>query len=124
VRKEEHYKLARIRLDLPNTLDDLWDIDIKKSTAKVPTGIRRELTSIGRVTREKAADVYRHRGKVIHRTHGSKDAFVWEQKSNTGNFYRVNRDHPMVAGLLEEAKTTGTRSRPSCVLSKRLYRCR
>ena len=105
VRKEEHYKLARIRLDLPNTLDDLWDIDIKKSTAKVPTGIRRELTSIGRVTREKAADVYRHRGKVIHRTHGSKDAFVWEQKVKHGKiFYRVNRDHPMVAGLLEEAK--------------------
>jgi hypothetical protein len=104
VRKEEHYKLARIRVDIPNTLDDLWDIDIKKSTAKVPLGIRRELAGIGRVTRERAADVYRHRGKVVHRTHGPKDTFVWEQRVKHGKiFYRVNRHHPLVAQLLEDA---------------------
>lgn len=104
VRKEEHYKLARIRVDIPNTLDDLWDIDVKKSTAKVPVGIRRDLTNIGRVTREKAADVYRHRGKVVHRAHGPKETFVWEQRVKHGKiFYRVNRDHPLVALLLKEA---------------------
>jgi hypothetical protein len=105
VRKEEHYKLARIRVDIPNMLDDLWDIDVKKSTAKVPGGIRRELTGIGRVTREKASDVYRHRGKVVHRTHGPKETFVWEQKVKHGKiFYHVNRDHPLIARLLAEAK--------------------
>ena len=31
-RKEEHYKLVRILIDLPNTLDTQWQIDIKKST--------------------------------------------------------------------------------------------
>ena len=29
--KEEHYKLARIRLDLPNTVDDDWGLDVRKS---------------------------------------------------------------------------------------------
>ena len=34
--KEEQYKLARIRIDIPNTLDLDWDIDVKKSKAKPP----------------------------------------------------------------------------------------
>jgi hypothetical protein len=29
-RKEEHYKLTRIQIDLPNSLDADWQIDIKK----------------------------------------------------------------------------------------------
>src|SRR5439155_17762260 len=41
VKKEEHYKLARIRIDLPNTLDAPWGIDIKKSTARVPVELSR-----------------------------------------------------------------------------------
>ena len=103
VRKEEHYKLARIRIDLPNTQDELWNIDVKKSTAKVPVGLRRELTGIGRVTREKAVSVYRHRGKVVNRANGPKETFVWEQQVRHGKiFYRVNRDHPLIAALLAE----------------------
>jgi hypothetical protein len=35
-RKEEHYKLARIMIDLPNHLDSEWQIDIKKSVAPMP----------------------------------------------------------------------------------------
>ena len=42
VKKEEHYKLARIKIDLPNTLDDLWELDIKKSAARVPVSLRRQ----------------------------------------------------------------------------------
>ena len=32
-RKEEHYKLVRIQIDLPNKLDTDWQIYIKKTTA-------------------------------------------------------------------------------------------
>ena len=45
-RKEEHYKLARIRIDLPNTQDDLWQIDIKKSTARPPIAYINQLKRI------------------------------------------------------------------------------
>ena len=33
-RKDELNKLARVQVDIPNTLDYMWSIDIKKSTAK------------------------------------------------------------------------------------------
>ena len=34
--KEEHYKLARIQVDLPNSFDHDWDIDVRKSRARPP----------------------------------------------------------------------------------------
>lgn len=46
-RQEEHYKLARIRVDLPNALDHEWEIDVTKSRARPPEKLRRELTRIG-----------------------------------------------------------------------------
>jgi hypothetical protein len=38
--KEEQFKLARIQIDLPNTMDSDWDIDVKKSRARPPGSIR------------------------------------------------------------------------------------
>ena len=41
--KNELNKLARIRVDIPNSLDHIWDIDIKKSTASLPNSIKQNL---------------------------------------------------------------------------------
>ncbi len=43
VPKEEFYKLTRIRVDIPNSFDDLWALDIKKSAAHPPDPIRTRL---------------------------------------------------------------------------------
>lgn len=103
VKKEEHYKLARIRIDLPNTLDDVWELDIKKSTARAPVQLRESLTRIGRATRERAVEIYRHRGSVVGRAHAEENAFMWQQKVSHGKiFYRINRDHPLVRRILSE----------------------
>lgn len=103
VKKEEHYKLARIRVDLPNTLDDLWGIDIKKSSASVPVQLREALTHIGRATRERAVEVYRHRGSVLNRAHAEESTFVWQQRVSHGKvFYRINRQHPLLRRLLSD----------------------
>lgn len=36
IKKEPAYNLARIKLDISSNSDDLWNIDIKKSTASLP----------------------------------------------------------------------------------------
>ena len=46
MQKEEHFKLARIRVDLPNSADLLWQIDVKKSRARAPAALRRDLLRI------------------------------------------------------------------------------
>ncbi|PTX92319.1 ATP-binding protein [Opitutus sp. ER46] len=99
--KEEHFKLARIQLDIPNSMDQEWEIDVTKSKARPPDGFRDDLKRIAEATRARASEVYRHRGKVSAR-HSSQDfVFVWQQKIRSGKYqYRINREHPLVKHAL------------------------
>jgi hypothetical protein len=95
--QEEHYKLARIRVDLPNTLDHAWQIDVTKSRARPPEKLRRELVRIGERTRSVAKRIYSHRGAKLVPAEGQERVFLWEQTAKHNQvFYRVNRDHPLV----------------------------
>jgi hypothetical protein len=102
MQKEEHFKLARIRIDLANSADLQWQIDVKKSRARPPASLKRDLQRIARTTRARASSIYRHRGKVIQRQLGDKEAFLWTHLTKHGkSFYRINRDHPLVRKVLE-----------------------
>jgi hypothetical protein len=102
-RKEEHYKLARIMVDIPNSLDHEWQIDIKKSVARPPAAIYTDLKRIANFTRGEAVKIYRHRGKVLQRNLQQDFVMVWQEKTRHGKrFYEVNRDHPAWASLQED----------------------
>lgn len=102
--KEEHYKLARIRIDIPNSIDGEWNIDVKKSHARPPAPIRRELKRIASVIRKRAVEVYRHRGKTIARSASQPHVFLWKPvKRGKKSFYTVNREHPLVVRAMEVA---------------------
>ena len=106
-RQEEHYKLARIRVDIPNSMDSEWDIDVRKARARPPDSIRADLRKIARITRERASEVYRFRGEVTHRRPGPSHGRVWISARQKGSVaYRINRTHPLVERLLK----TGDRS--------------
>lgn len=97
LKKEEHYKLARIAVDIPNSLDHEWDIDVRKARARPPPLLLDDFRRIARLTRERAADVYRYRGKIVARKTSQDFVFVWAQVTNRGKtHYRVNRKHPLV----------------------------
>jgi hypothetical protein len=107
--KEEHAKLARIQVDLPNSMDQDWKLDVRKARARPPAVLRSDLKRIAKVTRERAVAVYRHRGKIIDRVI-SVDSYVWHHKSKGGmTFFELNRGHPLVAELMGEAEPTRTR---------------
>jgi hypothetical protein len=98
---EEHYKLARIRVDLPNTLDLAWEIDVTKSKASPPAALRVELERIGSRARALAKRIYSHRGARLTTTDESRHVFLWQQKARHNQvFYRINRDHPLVKASL------------------------
>lgn len=102
MQKEEHFKLARIRIDLSNSADLLWQIDVKKSRARPPAALRRDLQRIARTARNRASSIYRHRGKIIQRQLGDREAFLWTHLTKHGkSFYRINRDHPLVRKVLD-----------------------
>lgn len=100
--QEEHAKLARIQLDIPNGLDDAWKLDVKKSKAVPAAPLRPALVGIARRVRGKATSIYRHRGKVVQRDTAGTDTFVWQEERARGKTrYKVNLKHPSVIKLLE-----------------------
>ncbi len=99
--QEEHFKLARILVDLPNTMDHDWQIDVRKAQAKPPAALSQSLKRIARISRNRAADVYRGRGQVVRRKHARDYELVWEQKIKHGKVYfKVNRNHPLIKEAL------------------------
>lgn len=105
-RKDEHYKLARIRIDLPNTLDVEWQIDIKKSVARPPLYLRDQLRAYANKIRGQAVEVYRHRGKSIAKTPGQSFVPLWlDHRRGDKWFYKINREHPLLERIREEAET-------------------
>lgn len=99
--RDEPTKLARIQLDLPNNIDQDWQLDVRKSVARPPAALAPQLRRIAEVARRGSAQVYRHRGKVVERSTGDDIAYAWEQTVRGGNIaYRINRRHPVVEALL------------------------
>lgn len=104
--KEEAHRLARIRLDIPNTADADWKIDIRKSTARPPLPIRERLTLLAEDTRARARRVFAHRGQPQRTGGGEPVAQAWRtEQFNGGVRYRIDRDHPAVRAVLEDASS-------------------
>lgn len=100
--KEEHNKLCRILIDLPNTIDDKWQIDIKKSVARPPIKVRSQLKAYAKNVRSSAVEVYRYKGKILKRKYNSTFTPVWQDEKRRGKLcYKINREHPIISSLLE-----------------------
>lgn len=104
-RKEEHYKLARIQIDLPNSLDAEWQIDIKKSVARPPMALRDQLRAYAGKVRSQAVEVYRHKGRTVRQLPGQSFVPLWvEHKRGEKWFYKINRDHPLLNEIRKQAQ--------------------
>ncbi|MDC3124137.1 ATP-binding protein [Gammaproteobacteria bacterium] len=107
-KKEEHYKLARIRLDIPNSTDHEWQIDVKKSSASVPPALKKYLEGMAKTVREEAKKVYAFRGGIRNRKRSGNvnDAAPWESRltKNGQRTYRIDRKHPTVSAVLKSVE--------------------
>ena len=102
--REEPYRLARIRLDIPNTADAAWKIDIRKSIARPPVSLRPWLTKLAEHTREQARKVFAYRGSPTQPRVGGPIEQAWRvERSNAGARYRIDEKHPAVAAALGAA---------------------
>lgn len=102
--KEEAHRLARIRLDIPNSADADWKIDIRKSTASPPVGLRPPLTRLADEARARARRVFAHRGQPVSISPGREVVQAWRADHlASGIRYRIDRDHPAVRAVLDDA---------------------
>ena len=97
--RDELTRLARIQIDIPNSLDHLWGLDVKKSTAHPPEEVRQILRQIIAIVAQKSVGVFRER----KRKKGQDPiTYIWERsRIRDGIRYDINRSHPLVSGLSE-----------------------
>ena len=90
--KGELTKHARIKVDIPNTLDDLWSIDIKKQRAKIPSIIKQRLTRAVDEAMDLAIRAQKYRGRV-EKVNQDVD-YIWDRISMREGVYsyRINRN--------------------------------
>jgi len=99
-KKEELNKLIRIRVDIPNSLDYLWKIDVRKSQASPPEAIKVALRQVIEKIETAGQKVYRQRGARLSERVESP---VWNRRAVGGTIiYRINREHPLVLAFLEK----------------------
>jgi hypothetical protein len=110
-KKEVHYDLCRVRIDLTNDLDEEWQIDIRKSFARPPSRLKETILSIAKDVRAQAVEVYRHKGKIVKRKLVKDEYFpFWEERTRHGKrFYKLNRNHPLIKELKESLDTDTSR---------------
>lgn len=101
--KNELNKLARIRVDIPNSLDHIWDIDIKKSTASLPNSIKQNLKFIVKRAIGSSERVYTHQGnKLINDEYDH----VWElRETKEETFFEINKELLIYKAFLESLST-------------------
>ena len=95
--RSELNKLARIQVDIPSSLDSVWMLDVKKSSAKIPDKIKDMI--------KMAVEDSIVRSKRAARFPGAKEQSVefkvWDRiNEHEGKIrYQINRDTPSIVAL-------------------------
>lgn len=113
IKKEELNKLIRIRVDIPNSLDHLWKIDVKKSQASPPEAVRNELKKIiGRISGAGKL-VFRRRAATIQNRQLNP---VWRREVVEGKIrYGINEDHPLIRSVIERSNNDTATALRTCL---------
>jgi hypothetical protein len=107
VKSEEQFKLARIAIDLPNTLDEAWALNVMKSKVSPPALVRGDLERIASAARRDATETARFHGELVAAsvdgpTEKPLGSPFWKQIDGKRDVkFRINRAHPLVEALVQ-----------------------
>lgn len=95
---KEAFRLARIRLDIDNSMDDAWQIDVKKENAVCPPALVDKLASYAKQARTDSRKKFRSKGRTLKRkSEDNKSTFLWAYGSKDGKaYYEINRANPLI----------------------------
>jgi hypothetical protein len=100
VPKGEATKLARVQIDFPNSLDEVWTIDIKKSRARPPHAVRERLRQIIAKIANRSVTVHRGRGQRLFH---EDEAPLWDRFADHGGIsYEINTEHPIITSMSQK----------------------
>lgn len=97
--KSELNKLARIQIDIPSEFDEMWMLDVKKSSAKIPDIIKEQIRGAIEESTLKSKRVIRYRGDI----EANSLCPIWNRIKDRNGFvkYEINRDNPLIKVLFD-----------------------
>ncbi len=105
-RRQEVTKLARVQVDIPNSLDSAWKIDVRKASAQPPPQVRERLRGIVDRIGAPSKRIFASKGKQLT---GQTPLPVWLRVQARDRIsYGLNAEHPLVVGF-EERLDDGAR---------------
>ena len=101
-RRSELTKNVRIRVDIPNALDDIWSIDVKKQVATIPKRIQNQLTKTVNDALGISVSKQTHRGRK-QKIDDNID-YIWDRIEGRDKtfYYQVNRDSRFIKFLRDK----------------------
>ena len=99
-RQTELTKLCRIAVDIPNTMDTEWKIDVKKASTQLPPVVRERLKKVVERFVGTSKRTYRSRGqKLVDETRFP----IWSRVQKDGQIvFRPNLEHPVFRTYAEQ----------------------
>jgi hypothetical protein len=98
-RQSELTKLSRVRIDIPNSMDAEWKIDVKKSSAQLPTPVRDRLKKVIERIHAGSKRTYNKRGQKLV---DQERLPLWNRIQANGQIqYRPNPNHPAFVQFAE-----------------------
>jgi hypothetical protein len=96
-RQSESTKLCRIAVDIPNTMDAEWKIDVKKASAQLPPVVRKKLKNLVERFVSTSKRTYSRRGRKLI----SEDQLpVWSRILQDDKIvFKPDISHPVFAGF-------------------------
>lgn len=108
--RHEVSKYARVKVDIPNCMDDIWKVDVMKRNAEIPTELAKLLEkTIGSLI-AKSTRQTKFRGRAVT-SPNEKEIYVWDRIESREGFYsyKVNRNNAFINSVLshldDEQKT-------------------
>ena len=101
--RHEVSKYARVKVDIPNCMDDIWKVDVMKRNAEIPTELAKLLErTIGSLI-AKSTRQTKFRGRNVTAPE-EKAVYVWDRIESRKDYYsyKINRNNTFIRSVIEQ----------------------
>lgn len=101
--RHEVSKYGRVKVDIPNSMDDIWKIDVMKKRASIPSELANQLKKTINDLITKSTNQTVHRGREVTKK-SERQVYVWNRLEARQGFYsyHINRENYFIQAVLDE----------------------
>lgn len=105
IRPTSHSKLARVTIEYPNDADNLWSLDIKKTSATIPFKFKKEIEKFIKKTKSASSEKIIRGNRTVQSSISNMNHKFWNEIKNdeeNSTKYSININHPYINKFIKE----------------------